>query len=270
MRPRWYRATARATTNVCIVIEQVDTILTTVQITSDLYLKGKISKLRKFGGPKMKILCPRCRGTTIIQRFSRTEMAGDPCDRCLDGTIECEHDGETYRTDYTDARKLTRVTKCAQCDETIGVDEYRLTSAVHRILVEWKTSNQQPVPPYVKPPDPWPEGWEMPSPGPCNGICITASDIGLPEYGSQVAYGHPDCELHGDGKTDPQGDCWYRLEVSKPDGGWHVYLYPSHSYAHIRDEAEAWDALNYFSDYYSDGPAKFRLVRCWEESEVIR
>lgn len=47
----------------------------------------------------------------------------------------CRHDGETYRTDYTNARKLTRVTKCAQCDETIGVDEYRLTSAVHRIPV---------------------------------------------------------------------------------------------------------------------------------------
>lgn len=89
------------------------------------------------------------------------------------------------------------------------------------------------------------------------------------------------CPCHGcrhDGETyrtdytnAPQGgDCWYQLEVSKPDGGWHVYLHPSHSYAHIRDEATAWDALNYFSDYYSDGPAKFRLVRCWEESEVIQ
>jgi hypothetical protein len=31
----------------------------------------------------------------------------------------------------------------------------------------------------------------------CNGICMTASDIGLPEYGNMVAYPHPDCPLHG-------------------------------------------------------------------------
>ena len=32
----------------------------------------------------------------------------------------------------------------------------------------------------------------------CNGICVTAGDIGLPEYGSMVAYAHPDCPEHGD------------------------------------------------------------------------
>lgn len=34
-----------------------------------------------------------------------------------------------------------------------------------------------------------------PAPPECNGICLTAGDIGLP-YNS-VAYPHPDCELHG-------------------------------------------------------------------------
>lgn len=33
----------------------------------------------------------------------------------------------------------------------------------------------------------------------CNGICMTASDIGLPEYGDTVAYAHPDCPEHSDG-----------------------------------------------------------------------
>lgn len=32
----------------------------------------------------------------------------------------------------------------------------------------------------------------------CNGICLYAADIGLPEYGDVVAYAHPDCEEHGD------------------------------------------------------------------------
>lgn len=31
----------------------------------------------------------------------------------------------------------------------------------------------------------------------CNGICLTASDIGL--FGSEIAYAHPFCEVHGDG-----------------------------------------------------------------------
>jgi len=34
----------------------------------------------------------------------------------------------------------------------------------------------------------------------CNGICLTASDIGLPEFhrSGEVAYAHPDCPVHGD------------------------------------------------------------------------
>ena len=34
----------------------------------------------------------------------------------------------------------------------------------------------------------------------CNGICLTAADIGLPEFSrtGEVAYAHPDCPLHGD------------------------------------------------------------------------
>lgn len=34
----------------------------------------------------------------------------------------------------------------------------------------------------------------------CNGICLTAADIGLPEYSrdGEVAYAHPDCPVHGD------------------------------------------------------------------------
>lgn len=36
----------------------------------------------------------------------------------------------------------------------------------------------------------------------CNGICLSASDIGVGEYGDMIAYAHPDCPLHG----DPQGE----------------------------------------------------------------
>jgi len=32
----------------------------------------------------------------------------------------------------------------------------------------------------------------------CNGICLYAADIGVPEAGDVVAYAHPDCPLHGD------------------------------------------------------------------------
>lgn len=31
----------------------------------------------------------------------------------------------------------------------------------------------------------------------CNGVCMFAADIGLPEYGDVVAYAHPDCPEHG-------------------------------------------------------------------------
>ena len=35
-------------------------------------------------------------------------------------------------------------------------------------------------------------------PAECNGICLYAADIGVPEAGNVVAYAHPDCEAHGD------------------------------------------------------------------------
>lgn len=31
----------------------------------------------------------------------------------------------------------------------------------------------------------------------CNGICLYAADIGVPEAGNVVAYAHPDCPAHG-------------------------------------------------------------------------
>jgi hypothetical protein len=30
----------------------------------------------------------------------------------------------------------------------------------------------------------------------CDGLCVTAADIGLPECGDMVAYPHPSCPLH--------------------------------------------------------------------------
>lgn len=36
----------------------------------------------------------------------------------------------------------------------------------------------------------------------CNGVCLYAADIGVPEAGDVVAYAHPDCPVHG----DPQGE----------------------------------------------------------------
>jgi hypothetical protein len=32
-----------------------------------------------------------------------------------------------------------------------------------------------------------------------NGLCLTAAELGLPEYGSMIAYPHPDCDLHEGG-----------------------------------------------------------------------
>lgn len=32
----------------------------------------------------------------------------------------------------------------------------------------------------------------------CNGICLTASEVGLSGYPGQIAYPHPECELHSD------------------------------------------------------------------------
>lgn len=34
----------------------------------------------------------------------------------------------------------------------------------------------------------------------CNGICLHSYEIGLP--GSQIAYAHPDCDLHGSRDPD--------------------------------------------------------------------
>jgi hypothetical protein len=33
----------------------------------------------------------------------------------------------------------------------------------------------------------------------CNGLCLTAADIGVPEYGgNMIAYAHPECPEHGE------------------------------------------------------------------------
>jgi hypothetical protein len=32
----------------------------------------------------------------------------------------------------------------------------------------------------------------------CNGVCLSAADIGVPEAGDVIAYAHPDCPAHGD------------------------------------------------------------------------
>lgn len=38
----------------------------------------------------------------------------------------------------------------------------------------------------------------------CNGICLSASDIGVGEYGDMIAYAHPDCPEHGDPLEDDE------------------------------------------------------------------
>lgn len=38
----------------------------------------------------------------------------------------------------------------------------------------------------------------MTEPQECNGICLSAADIGVPEAGDVIAYAHPDCPEHGD------------------------------------------------------------------------
>lgn len=48
--------------------------------------------------------------------------------------------------------------------------------------------------------------------GICNGICLTASDIGLP--GNDVAYAHPTCPVHG-------GDPDHPFEHAETDGHGH-------------------------------------------------
>lgn len=40
----------------------------------------------------------------------------------------------------------------------------------------------------------------------CNGICLSAADLGFPEVGG-IAYAHPDCPEHGDPlEEDPNAD----------------------------------------------------------------
>ena len=87
----------------------------------------------------------------------------------------------------------------------------------------------------------------------CNGICLTAADIGLPEYGNQVAYGHPDCPLHGDGNSPRDGDCWYRLEVSGTEG-WQPYMSPSKMFTRMPEE-QAYRMGDYLREVYENGPA---------------
>lgn len=41
----------------------------------------------------------------------------------------------------------------------------------------------------------------------CNGLCLTAGDIGILGYPGQIAYPHPDCEAHSDhANTSPEGE----------------------------------------------------------------
>ena len=47
---------------------------------------------------------------------------------------------------------------------------------------------------------------------PCNGICLTGSDIGIPS--SQIAYAHPTCPAHGDAPDHP-------FELAETDGHGH-------------------------------------------------
>ena len=47
---------------------------------------------------------------------------------------------------------------------------------------------------------------------PCNGICLTGYDIGLPS--SEVAYAHPTCPAHGDYPDHP-------FELTETDGHGH-------------------------------------------------
>lgn len=42
----------------------------------------------------------------------------------------------------------------------------------------------------------------MAEPPECNGICLSAADIGVPEAGDVIAYAHPDCPEHGDPLND--------------------------------------------------------------------
>jgi len=43
---------------------------------------------------------------------------------------------------------------------------------------------------------------DIPAEAECDGLCVSAADIGLPEY-NMIAYPHPGCPLHGGGVKCP-------------------------------------------------------------------
>lgn len=49
--------------------------------------------------------------------------------------------------------------------------------------------------------------------GDCNGICLTAADVGVPAAGNMIAYPHPSCPEHG---LDP--DHPFELDVTDGHG----------------------------------------------------
>lgn len=89
--------------------------------------------------------------------------------------------------------------ECGECQEIIDVPIQR------EDYERWKDGEFiQNVAPYLRPDDR--ELLISGTCGPCfdgmftsdeECICMTASDIGLPEYGDVVAYAHPDCPEHG-------------------------------------------------------------------------
>lgn len=62
-----------------------------------------------------------------------------------------------------------------------------------------------PVPPHIPPCDPFPDGYVIPNPGPCSGLCLTGHDVGVPIPGT-IAYAHPDCPAHGWGLIEEDED----------------------------------------------------------------
>lgn len=53
----------------------------------------------------------------------------------------------------------------------------------------------------------------------CNGICLTPSDLGLPEYDGPgvVAYAHPDCPEHGNPVDDTQDTTYEAAPFDDPE-----------------------------------------------------
>lgn len=94
-------------------------------------------------------------------------------------------------------------------DETPGPRFYCLPCAIGYVTERAKM--RPSYDPALVPVDPWPEGYVIPEPPLCSGECLTATDIGLGEYGSQIAYPHPDCPRHGIGLTYP-GDDYFKEE----------------------------------------------------------